>query len=111
MIPKKCHLWTKANIVSKDIKVTIAKEYWDHSHEWRSLVKCDICGQLYIDDNVEVIDWIAGNDKIYSTLVPVSAEELSEYDFSKISSFGLLYFSPVLLLQPDDSLKWVGREE
>ena len=107
MIPKNCHLWLKKNITADDINFIPVKDYWEYSHDWRFLAKCSDCGQLYVSDSVETIDWINGNDKISTTIVPVSEEELKENDYSKISQLELLAFSPIILWNPDNKLKWI----
>ncbi|MCX6796458.1 MAG: hypothetical protein NTW06_03080 [Candidatus Falkowbacteria bacterium] len=109
MIPRNCHLWLNQNITANEIDLASVKDYWDHSHVWRYLAKCKECGQLYVHDNVESVDWLAGNDKIFTTIVPVSEAELEEHDFSKLSPTELLKFSPILLLSPDDKLTWINN--
>ena len=111
MIPTQCHLWQKENITSGDLDFEIIKTYWDSSHFWRYLERCKKCGQLYINDTVEFVDWEGGNDEIYTVIVPVSEEELSKYDFSKISGVDLLEsFHPLIFWSPDYNIKWIGKE-
>ncbi|MFH1780782.1 MAG: hypothetical protein ABH841_02160 [Candidatus Nealsonbacteria bacterium] len=109
MIPKNCHLWQKENITGNDLDFETVKTYWDSSHFWRLLQKCKRCGQLYIDDTVEFVDWVDGKDEIYTTIIPVSEEEVIKHDFSKLSGIELFMFSPRILWDKDGSKKWIGR--
>ncbi len=110
MTPTQCHLWQKEKITLDDLDFEIVKTYWDSSHFWRDLQKCNKCGQLYIGDTVEFVDWRGGNDEIYTIFIPVSEEELEENDFSKLSSIELFMFSPRILWDKDGSKKWIGKE-
>ncbi len=49
--------------------------YEDSSHLTRTLYKCRECGQLYFFEWYEWVDWLDGNDKSYSSLVPVHTQE------------------------------------
>ena len=108
MIPKNCHLWQKENLTSDDFNFETIKTYWESSHFWRLLQKCKQCGQLYINDTVEFVDWGEGNDEIFTTIIPVSEEELLKYDFSKISGPDLLEnFHPLIFWAPGNNIKWI----
>jgi len=107
MKPTKCHLWQKENITSKDFNWEIIKTYWEDSHFWRYLQKCKKCGQLYINDTLEFIDWKEGNDEIYTTFIPVSEEELEKHDFSELQPIEVFMFSPRILWDKDGSIKWI----
>jgi len=109
MEPTQCHLWQKENITSKDLDWEIIKTYWDRSHEWRRLVSCKKCGQLYISDTVEFVNWGGGDDEIYTIIIPISKEELGNYDFEKLSPIELLQFSPRILWGCDYSVRWIGK--
>ena len=111
MIPTQCHLWQKEKITLDDFDFETIKTYWDSSHFWRLLRKCKQCGQLYIDDTVEFVDWKDGNDEIYTMFIPVSEKELEKNDFSKLSSIELFMFSPRILWDKDGSKKWIGKEQ
>ena len=110
MIPKNCHLWQKQNITSEDIEFATVKDYWDHSHAWRFLGKCKECGQLYIDDSVEFVNWDGGDDEIFTVIVPVSEAELAEHDFNAIPPTELFKFSPVLFWSPDNKIRWIDTK-
>ncbi len=110
MIPINCHLWQKEKITTYDFDFEIIKTYWDSSHFYRDLRKCKRCGQLYILDEIEFLAWNTGEDEIYTIIVPVSEEELSKYDFSKISGVDLLKkFHPLIFWAPDYTIKWIGK--
>lgn len=41
MTPTQCHLWQKEDISLADFDWEAVKTYWDSSHEWRHLMKCN----------------------------------------------------------------------
>ncbi len=108
MTPTQCHLWQKENLTREDLDFETIKTYWDSSHFWRLLQKCKQCGQLYINDTIEFVDWEEGNDELYTTMIPVSEEELLKYDFSKIYGVDLLEnFHPLIFWAPGNNIKWI----
>ena len=109
MKPIQCHLWQKDKITQEDFDFEVVKTYYEYSHDWRYLERCKQCDQLYVSDNIEHIDWLSGNDKIYTTLIPVSKEEAKQFDPNDKSPLELLASDPVLLWNPDDSVKWVRK--
>ncbi|MFA7157338.1 MAG: hypothetical protein WC123_06590 [Bacilli bacterium] len=109
MIPKQCHLWQKEKIDSSDFNFEEIKTYFESSHEWRHLKRCKQCGQLYISDNIEWVDYFDGNDEVNTQLVPVSEEELKQYDFEKMSSCEILLLLPRIDWGPKNDLEWIGK--
>jgi hypothetical protein len=113
-IPTQCHLWAKDPLGRVDLKdcLTFVKEYVDSSHLTRWLSRCKQCGQLYFMEFYEEVDWDEGDDRQYSTYIPVESE--SEADgMSKLSPLELLGFSPMIR---DDShnanrrgIHWSGK--
>ena len=75
--PTQCILWHHPErVVGKFAGFLEEVEaYEDSSHLTRSLYKCLECGQLYFHEWYEWVDWKDGNDKQYSTLVPVQTPE------------------------------------
>ncbi|MDO8451256.1 MAG: hypothetical protein Q7S76_00115 [bacterium] len=100
-------MWQRESITQEDFDFETVRKYYEYSHDWRYLEKCRKCGQLYVFDNTEQVDWLKGNDKIYSTLIPVSEEEAKQFDPNNKSPLELLASEPVLLWNPDDSVKWI----
>lgn len=45
------------------------------SHWWRYLLKCRGCGQLYVYDFLETVDWHGGEDPQRATWVPVTTSD------------------------------------
>jgi len=111
MIPKNCYLWQKQNITKDDIDLDIVKKYWDHSHSWRFLSKCKECGQLYIEDSIDFVEFDddGREDEFFTLMVPVSEKELAENDFSKIPPKELFDYYPLLFWGADDRIKWIGE--
>ena len=71
-------------------------------------LQCRECGQLYFHEWYEWVDWEHGNDKQYTTLIPVQTpEQIAALKASNI--FMLLRFFP--RLQWDRGTpQWVGKD-
>jgi hypothetical protein len=114
MNPTQCHLWKKETLVSEDLYYFFdqVKTYTEDSHFSRRLVKCKDCGQLYLKEFYEEIDWIDGEDPQYSTFIPVRNEEEAEI-ISKVNLFEFQTFYPSLKSDyPKEGPKrtyWVGK--
>ena len=73
-----CALW-------KDPEATVARglqaqfelleTFGKESHWWRYLLKCRDCGQLYVYDFHETVDWEGGEDPQFVTWVPVATDD------------------------------------
>jgi len=68
-------------------------------------MKCRSCGQLYVNDNSEIIR--GKRDLIFTTLYPVSENELKEIDFSQSTTEKIDKFLPVLIESPSGGFNWV----
>lgn len=44
----------------------------DDDHWWRYLLECRCCGQRYLYDFYEAVDWVGGNDPQRVMIVPIS---------------------------------------
>jgi hypothetical protein len=64
------------------------------SQQWRYLVTCRECGQLYGIKFREEIDWLDGDDPSYTTYIPV-ASAADAARMSGLSSVQLLAYHPV----------------
>jgi hypothetical protein len=75
--PTQCVLWEHPDRVAGQFAQAfeVVESYEDGSHLSRSLYKCQECGQLYFYEWYEWVDWQQGDDKAYSTFVPVQTEE------------------------------------
>lgn len=52
--------------------------FFQDSHESRTIVRCSECGQLYLKDFYEEVDWVDGDDPQYWTYIPVDSKEEAE---------------------------------
>ena len=109
-----CALW-------KDPEATVARglqaqfelleTFARDSHWWRYLLKCRDCGQLYVMDFHETVDWEGGEDPQFTTWVPVATDD--EIAAAKAAPPGALgSFTPRLCKdwpkgQDRPSLYWV----
>lgn len=104
-IPKQCHLWVNPNL--DGFKFERVETYTESSHFDRGLLKCPECGQLYYWEFYEEIDWDEGNDKMYSTYIPIDYDKTLIEELNKKSSLELLTITPRLQWDPDGSIKWI----
>jgi hypothetical protein len=107
--PTQCVLWERPDRIAD--KFTEFQEevecYEDSSHLTRSLYKCRECGQLYFHEWYEWVDWEHGNDKQYSTLVPVETQE-EIGTLKQTSTFTLMTYFPRLQFDGAQP-KWIGK--
>jgi hypothetical protein len=103
-----CHLWQAQTIPESKLRLRVVKTLVDDSHDVRSIKKCRDCGQLYLYEFHEEIDWINGEDPQYRSLTPLrSIAELHDPD-------GDLADRPRLQwdwLKEKETPHWVGRDD
>lgn len=113
MKPTQCHLWNATMLTDADLNGVFetVETYSEESHESRRLVTCKQCGQLYLKDFYEEVDWADGEDSMRLTFVPVENKEQAD-EMNRLGSVAGL--SPSL---HQDSIKgeakkvyWVGRD-
>ncbi len=107
--PTQCVLWENPERVAGKFAALLdeVEAYEDSSHLSRSLYKCRECGQLYFHEWWEWVDWDKGNDKQYSTLIPVQTQE-DLAALKNATTFGLMTYFPRLQF---DGYKptWIGK--
>jgi hypothetical protein len=107
--PIQCELWEhpeRAAVKFSEIFDEV-ESYEDSSHLERSLYKCRECGQLYFHEWYEWVDWDEGNDRSYTTVIPVQTPEEIEA-LKQTDVFGLMRYFP--RLQWDGSTPaWNGK--
>lgn len=107
--PVRCTLWEhpeKADAEFAEILEEV-QSYEDTSHLTRALYKCRECGQLYFYEWYEWVDWGGGNDRSYSTLLPVQTQEQIEA-LKQTDIFGLMRYFPRLHLDEREPT-WRGK--
>jgi hypothetical protein len=110
MVPDGCHLWNEDAFEwsFSDSPFERVSEFYDFSHEWRGIVRCQRCGQLYVDDHVETGTGDA--EKIWSTHFPVSDMDLTKIDFKSTHPLQLLFrnLTPRLIIDESGTrASWV----
>ena len=78
--PVQCHLWAKEKLEDYDLYGVFedVQVFFEDSHFSRKLMRCKQCGQLYLKEFKEDVDWIDGEDPQYWTYVPV--RDMAEAD-------------------------------
>jgi hypothetical protein len=106
--PTQCVLWDHPGHASGKFADLLDEVecFEDSSHLTRSLYKCRECGQLYFFEWYEWVDWKDGNDKYYSTLIPVQTQEEIEA-LKATNSFTLMRYYP--RLHCDGIPTWNGK--
>ena len=73
-----CALWKDPETtISRGLQVQfeLVDTFGKDSHWWRYLLKCRACGQGYVYEFFETIDWEGGQDPQTTTWVPVDTDE------------------------------------
>jgi hypothetical protein len=100
--PTQCILWEQPGRLKAGSFTAFFEEiecYEDTSHLVRCLYKCRECGQLYFYEWYEWVDWDEGNDRSYTTLIPVQTPAEIE---------ALKQTSPMTLMCYFPRLQWDG---
>jgi hypothetical protein len=108
--PTQCVLWEQPERLNAggfgELFKTIAR-YEDSSHLTRYLYECRECGQRYFYEWCEMVDWDEGNDKQYTTLIPVRTKaEITA--LKQASTIELLCYSP-RPQRDGDKIVWIGK--
>jgi hypothetical protein len=107
--PTGCALWEhpeRAGGKFSEIFEEVAS-YEDSSHLERALYMCLECGQQYFFEWYEWVDWDGGNDRCYSTLIPVQTQEQLEA-LKQTDMFSLMRYYPRLHLDGGTPI-WNGK--
>lgn len=73
MNPTKCHLWTGETPTEDNLNSAFEamETFSEEDHLSRRLVKCKDCGQMYLKEFFEEVDWAGGDDAQHTTYIPV----------------------------------------
>ena len=96
--PTQCALWEKPELMdepNRRDRFELLETFVDENHEFRDLLKCKECGQLYFFEFYEDIDWVDSDDPQYWTYVPVKTGAEIEM-LKKASPVKLLEYLPQL---------------
>jgi len=94
------------------------REIIETSHYSLWTCHCRDCLQPFLAWFVERIDWVGGNDRMWSGLAPISVEEAG--GFTELAGRGYRAFSDFdlfewrrgrlhLVMDPDDQIRWLNR--
>jgi hypothetical protein len=118
--PSRCALWQRTPLTDALVDdfflngCDLVETYADDGHFSRRLIRCRECGQAYLKEFNEIVDWVGGNDAQYITLIPVETPE----DVEAARTAGVLRamdFLPQLRIDwPSDAkertIYWQGRQ-
>lgn len=111
--PAQCHLWQQETIRIDDLDFQKVEDIIDSSHFDRSIVMCKRCRQLYFHEFYEEVDWDKGNDKMFTTYIPI--KELPKREeiegLKEKTPLEILAYSPRLQWDSknNDKIVWVGK--
>lgn len=112
--PAQCHLWQKEDVTDGDLDnaFDVMQTYSEDSHFSRRLVKCKQCGQLYLKEFYETIDWVDGEDPQYLTYIPVESQQEAEA-INQVGLWEFQTFSPRINRDwpkgKPRKIYWIGR--
>ncbi len=115
---RKCALYLSPETETRRPKVEafdLVHEFFETSHDWRSILRCRECGQIYLFDFHEVVDWENGMDGQYSTYIPVESVEQA-MEFAGRSHLDLCAIAPRLQADfpsggHDREIAWVREDK
>lgn len=76
--PKSCVLWRDPeSVISVPLRdgFELLETFVKESHWWRYLLKCRECGQVYVFEFLEEVDWVDSDDPRYCTWIPIETDE------------------------------------
>lgn len=76
--PTACALWTEPGprlSAPTSHSFERLQQFEDESHWSRALLACRECGQRYVFEFYEEVDWADGDDPQYCTWVPIDGDE------------------------------------
>ncbi|MCB2053471.1 MAG: hypothetical protein KDE35_04415 [Geminicoccaceae bacterium] len=113
----RCRLWTEPEaMLAKPLAAVfrVVEVFADESHWWRYLIECRTCGQLYVFEFFDEIDWSLGDDPRYTTYVPVGSraevDELLQAPRGQLHSSGPELRADRPSGKPE-TIRWFGRED
>lgn len=112
--PIQCHLWQKEELSDGDLDnaFDVIQTFSEDSHFSRRVITCKQCGQLYLKEFYEEIDWVDGEDPQYVTYIPISGIEEAEM-INRVGLWEFQTFSPRINRNwPKDKprkIYWIGR--
>ncbi len=104
--PIHCHLWQERTLTRDDLDLESIVSFADESHFARSVVRCRRCGQLYVFQFYELVDWQNGNDAMSTVYVPIEKDDIES--MRRARPVDLTQSTP-RLQWCGDKLKWVGQ--
>ena len=107
--PVQCHLWQKTALVREDLAMDVVLILIEESHLERAIMRCSQCGQCYFCEWYEEIDWDGGDDKMYTTYIPIQWDENLINALKQRSPFELLAVTPRLQWDNGGEIKWIGK--
>lgn len=73
-----CERCRKVPASRAEMPIELTRGLYMESHEGYALCHCNSCGQMYLEQYREFINWSGGDDEWWERWVPLTAEELSE---------------------------------
>lgn len=88
-LPLNCHLWDNKDLTREVLynSLETMEIYRDDSDYMLKLKKCTSCGQLYLYEFKEFIDYVGGRDAMYRTWVPVKDKLFADKFIKERRSF------------------------
>ena len=90
---QKCQLWADPQLkLSRPLReeFELVSELFRESHWWQYVLKCRCCGQVYLMEFFETIDWEKGEDPQWTTWVPLrNADDATRFCGTPVAALRL----------------------
>lgn len=73
-----CEQCRKPPAAQNDLILEYSRSLYLESQEGYDLYRCPFCGQMYLEQYFDTIDWVGGEDDLWQRWMPLTSDELAE---------------------------------
>jgi hypothetical protein len=94
---------------AREVALVPIRAVWESSHSSFKLTRCESCGQRYLKQFHEIIDWGGGEDDVWIRWMPLTDEEEAGLDaisgsWNQLAA--LMRRRARLVMHPDGEFRW-----
>ena len=84
---------------------------FEWSHAWLYVRRCTVCGQLWLDLFLEIVDWDEGDDDIWCFWLPATEEQRQQVRETPTLLSHLIQSNPHITKNPAGKFYWTDQPE